>query len=60
MEFTIDKNLIKIYHNGIEIIEDTSYDNVILIINELIKDTQDLYQLEILNEILRKLELEVA
>lgn len=60
MEFIIDRNLIKIYYNGIEIISDTSYDNIILIINELIKDTQDLYQLEILNEILNKLELEVA
>lgn len=60
MEFIIDKNLIKIYYNGIEIISDTSYDNIILIINELIKDTQDLYQLEILNKILNKLELEVA
>lgn len=60
MEFIIDKNLIKIYYNGIEIISDTSYDNIILIINELIKDTQDLYQLEILNKILNKLESGVA
>lgn len=60
MEFIIDKNLIKIYYNGIEIIQDTSYDNIILIINKLIKDTQDLYQLEILNKILNKLELGVA
>lgn len=60
MEFIIENNLIKIYYNGIEIIQDTSYDNIILIINKLIKDTQDLYQLEILNKILNKLELGVA
>lgn len=60
MELIIDKNLIKIYYNGIEIISDTSYDNIILIINRLIKDTQDLYQLEILNKILNKLESGVA
>lgn len=61
MEIVREENLIKIYSNGVLIIEDTSYNNVVLIIDKLKKVIQDVYQLNVLNEVLKRIELsEVA
>lgn len=56
----IDNN-IEIYNEGVLIIKETSYNKVVLIVKKLKKYIQDAYQLEVLNEILRMIELsEVA
>lgn len=46
---------IKIYIDGILLIEEVSYNNVISTINDAINIIQDDYQLNILNEILNKI-----
>ena len=52
---------IKIYNSGVLLIEETSYNNIVLIINKLKKIIQDVYQLNVLNEVLERIELsEVA
>lgn len=57
----IIEDKIKIYNCGVLIIEETSYNNIVLIINKLKKIIQDVYQLNILNEVLKRIELsEVA
>lgn len=61
MNIITENDVIKIYNQGILIIEETSYTNVILTINKLKNIIQDVYQINILNEILRIIELrEVA
>ena len=56
----IDNN-IEIYNEGVLIIKETSYNKVVLIVKKFKKYIQDAYQLEVLNEILRMIELsEVA
>lgn len=56
----IDNN-IEIYNEGVLIIKETSYNKVVLIVKKLKEYIQDAYQLEVLNEILRIIELsEVA
>lgn len=56
----IDNN-IEIYNEGVLIIKETSYNKVVLIVKKLKEYIQDAYQLEVLNEILRMIELsEVA
>lgn len=57
MEIVREANSIKIYNDGVLIIEETSYNNIILIINRLKKVIQDVHQLEILNQILEMTEL---
>ena len=61
MDIVNENEIIKIYNQGVLIIEETSYTNVILTINKLKNIIQDMYQLNVLNEILRMIELsEVA
>lgn len=61
MEIKKENNLIRVYNEGVLIIEETSYTNVILTINKLKSVIQDVYQLNILNQILIMIELsEVA
>lgn len=61
MEVKKENNLIRIYNEGVLIIEETSYTNVVLTINKLKNIIQDVYQLNILNQILIMIELsEVA
>lgn len=61
MEIKKENNLIRVYNEGVLIIEETSYTNVILTINKLKSIIQDVYQLSILNQILIMIELsEVA
>ena len=56
----IDNN-IEIYNEGVLIIKETSYNKDVLIVKKLKEYIQDAYQLEVLNEILRIIELsEVA
>ena len=52
----IDNN-IEIYNEGVLIIKETSYNKVVLIVKKLKEYIQDAYQLEVLNEILRIIEL---
>ncbi|MBN1057865.1 hypothetical protein FC764_08220 [Clostridium botulinum] len=61
MDIVNENEFIQIYNQGVLIIEETSYTNVILTINKLKNIIQDVYQLNVLNEILRMIELsEVA
>ena len=61
MDIVNENEFIKIYNQGVLIIQETSYTNVILTINKLKNIIQDVYQLNVLNEILRMIELsEVA
>ena len=61
MDIINENKIIKIYNQGVLIIEERSYTNVILTINKLKNIIQDVYQLNVLNEILRMIELgEVA
>ena len=53
----MENNLIRIYSEGVLIIEETSYTNIILTINKLKNIIKDLYQLNVLNQILRIVEL---
>lgn len=55
-----DDKKIKIYNNGVLIIEEGSYTNVVSIIGELKEIIQDEYQLNILDEILKLIELRVV
>lgn len=59
VEVTDDKN-IKIYNNGVLIIQEESYNNVVSIINELKEVIQDEYQLNVLEEILKLIELRMV
>lgn len=61
MEIVRDENSIKVYNDGVLIIEETSYNDMVLIINRLKEIIQDVYQLNILNQILKEISLsEVA
>ncbi|MGG7058339.1 hypothetical protein ACQPUZ_08575 [Clostridium tertium] len=59
VEVTDDKK-IKIYNNGVLIIEEKNYNNVVSIINELKDVIQDEYQLNVLEEILKLIELRMV
>lgn len=59
VEVTDDKK-IKIYNNGVLIIEEKNYNSVVLIINELKEVIQDEYQLNVLDEILKLIELRMV
>lgn len=59
VEVTDEKN-IKIYNNGVLIIEEKNYNNVVSIINELKEVIQDEYQLNVLEEILKLIELRMV
>lgn len=59
VEVTDDKN-IKIYSNGVLIIEEESYNNVVSIVNELKEIIQDEYQLNVLEEILKLIDLRMV
>lgn len=48
---------VKIYNDGVLIIDETSYNKVVLIINKLKNIIQDMYQLNVLNEVLKIVEL---
>lgn len=48
---------IKIYNDGVLIMEETGYNKVVLIINKLKDIIQDMYQLNVLNEVLKIVEL---
>lgn len=56
----IDEKKIKIYNNGVLIIEEKNYNNVVSIINELKEVIQDEYQLNVLEEILKLIELRMV
>ncbi|MEG1481783.1 hypothetical protein [Clostridium sp.] len=61
MEIREENNLIKVYNQGVLIIEESSYNNVVLTIRKLKNIIRDEYQLNILNQILMQIELsEVA
>ncbi len=60
MEIVRKENSIRIYNNGVLIIEDTSYNNIVLIIDKLKKVILDVYQLNVLNEVLKRIELSVV
>lgn len=55
-----DDKKIKIYNNGVLIIEEESYTNVVSIIVELKEIIQDEYQLNVLEEILKLIELRMV
>ena len=55
-----DEKKIKIYNNGVLIIEEKNYNNVVSIINELKEVMQDEYQLNVLEEILKLIELRMV
>ena len=55
-----DDEKIKIYSNGVLIIEEESYNNVVSIIFELKEIIQDEYQLNVLEEILKLIELRMV
>jgi len=55
-----DEEKIKIYNNGVLIIEEKNYNNVVSIINELKEVIQDEYQLNVLEEILKLIELRMV
>ena len=55
-----DDEKIKIYRNGVLIIEEESYNNVVSIICELKEIIQDEYQLNVLEEILKLIELRMV
>ena len=55
-----DEKKIKIYNTGALIIEEKNYNNVVSIINELKEVIQDEYQLNVLEEILKLIELRMV
>lgn len=55
-----DEKKIKIYNNGVLIIDEKNYNNVVSIINELKEVIQDEYQLNVLEEILKLIELRMV
>ena len=55
-----DEKKIKIYNNGVLIIEEKNYNNVVSIINESKEVIQDEYQLNVLEEILKLIELRMV
>ena len=60
MEILREENLIKVYNDGVSLIEESSYNNIKSTINKLKDIIQDVYQLNILNQILKKIELEIS
>ncbi|EDT27313.1 hypothetical protein OQL12_002484 [Clostridium perfringens] len=60
MEILREENLIKVYNDGVLLIEESSYNNIKSTINKLKDIIQDVYQLNILNQILKKIELEIS
>ena len=57
MEIREVNNLIKIYNCGVEIIQGTSYNEIAMVINKAIKNIRDVYQLNVLKEVLKEIEL---
>lgn len=57
---TNDNQKIKIYSEGVLIIEETSYTKIVLIISELKNVIQDEYQLKVLDEILKLVKLRMV
>ena len=55
-----DEKKIKIYNNLVLIIDEKNYNNVVSIINELKEVIQDEYQLNVLEEILKLIELRMV
>jgi len=55
-----DDEKIKIYSSGVLIIEEESYNNIVLIIEELKEIIQDEYQLNVLEEISKLIELRMV
>lgn len=51
------ENKIQIYNEGVLIIEERSYNKLVLIINKLKNVIQDEYQLNVLDEVLKVIEL---
>lgn len=61
MEIIRKDNCIEVYNDGVLIIKEISYTNIVLTINKLKNIIQDRYQLKIFNQILKEIELrEVA
>lgn len=54
------ENKIRVYNESILIIEEISYNNIVLIIDELKEIIQDEYQLNVLEEILKLIELRMV
>lgn len=50
---------ILVYKDGVLLIEETSYNRIVLIIDKLKSVIQDVYQLNILNEILSRIQTEI-
>lgn len=56
MDIKVEEN-IKVYNDGVLIIEESNYNEIIITINKLKSIIQDKYQLDILNQILKEIEL---
>lgn len=54
------ENKIQIYNENILIVEEFSYNNIVLIITKLKEIIQDEYQLNVLEEILKLIELRMV
>lgn len=55
-----DSNTIRVFNSGVLIIEEESYNKVVLIVKKLKEIIQDEYQLNVLDEILKLIELRMV
>lgn len=55
-----DSNTIRVFNSGVLIIEEKSYNKVVLIVKKLKEVIQDEYQLNVLEEILKLIELRMV
>lgn len=55
-----DSKTIRVFNSGVLIIEEESYNKIVLIIKKLKEVIQDEYQLNILDEILKLIELRMV
>lgn len=55
-----DSNTIRVFNSGVLIIEEESYNKIVLIVKKLKEIIQDEYQLNVLDEILKLIELRMV
>ncbi len=55
-----DSNTIRVFNSGVLIIEEESYNKVVLIVKKLKEIIQDEYQLNVLDEIFKLIELRMV
>lgn len=56
IEIRKETEIVQVYNCGILILEETDYNDIVLTINEALTIIDDLYQIDVLKEVLKRIE----